>query len=91
MDTTPTHGIPIISTVFLDSILSAMIPPPDDDSRCLFAISLIYAIMNNTGINPCLLEAFSLKLVKVLTLLYLTCHLYFKRTMKRSIICIMSW
>jgi hypothetical protein len=63
-ETTPIHNLPIISSVFIDSILSAIIPSPNDDSRCLFAISLIYSIMYNEGINPHLLEAFSLQKIK---------------------------
>ena len=46
---TPLHDVPIKSTVFIDSVLSAIIPSPDDDSRCLFAISLLYAMTQNDG------------------------------------------
>ena len=66
MSVTPVHNVPIASTVFIDSILSAMIPPSNDDSLCLFAISLFYALIHNEGIDPRLLEAFSLKETKVM-------------------------
>ena len=46
---TPIHNVTVKSTVFIDSILSAMIPSPNDDSRCLLAISLIYSLVHNQG------------------------------------------
>lgn len=58
---TPIHAIPIKSSVFVDSILTAVIPGPNDDSKSLFAITLFYALVHNKGINPLLLEAFALK------------------------------
>ena len=66
MSVTPVHNVPIVSTVFIDSILSSMIPPSNDDSLCLFAISLFYALIHNEGVDPHLLEAFSLKETKVM-------------------------
>ena len=42
----------------------SMIPQSNDDSCCLFAISLVYAIISNDGIDGRLLEAFSLVKVK---------------------------
>ena len=62
---TPIHAIPIKSNVFVDSILTAVIPAPNDDSKSLFAITLFYALVHNKGINPLLLEAFSLKKCQV--------------------------
>ena len=49
MAVTPVHGVAVKSTVFIDSILSAMIPSPNDDTRCLLAISLIYSLVHNQG------------------------------------------
>ncbi|XP_019858541.1 PREDICTED: protein CLEC16A-like, partial [Amphimedon queenslandica] len=57
---TPVHSLPIISSQFIDSVLTSMIPQSNDDSSCLFAISLVYAIISNEGIDGRLLEAFSL-------------------------------
>ena len=77
MGSTVIHSIPIKSSVFLESVLSAIIPAPNDDSRCLFAISLFYAMLHNEGINPRLLEAFSLKHHKVSHVLYSLCVLLY--------------
>ena len=62
---TPIHAIPIKSSVFVDSILTAVIPGPNDDSKSLFGITLFYALVHNKGINSLLLEAFSLKKCEV--------------------------
>ena len=40
--------IPVVSTVFLDALMSAL-SVRSDDSRCLFAITLIYSLVRNEG------------------------------------------
>lgn len=49
MAVTPVHDVTVRSTVFIDSVLSAMIPSPNDDTRCLLAISLVYSLVHNQG------------------------------------------
>lgn len=46
---TSRHGIPIISTVFLDAVMGSL-SVRADDSRCLFSLCLLYAIMGNKGV-----------------------------------------
>jgi len=46
--------------MFLDALMSALCVRVDD-AKCLFALSLLYAMIRNEGIHPRLLEAFSLK------------------------------
>ncbi|XP_064406876.1 protein CLEC16A-like isoform X2 [Halichondria panicea] len=59
--TSPSHhgNIPVVSTVFLDALMSAL-AVRSDDSKCLFALALIYSLVKNKGVHPRLLEAFSL-------------------------------
>lgn len=57
---TPRHGIPIANTVFLDTLMGAL-SVRTDDARCLFTLCLLYAMTENKGIHPKLLEAFSLR------------------------------
>lgn len=44
----PHLGIPVASTVFLDTLMGAL-SVKNDDSRCLFALCLIYAMLQNKG------------------------------------------
>ena len=46
----PHLGVPIASTVFLDALMGAL-SVRNDDSRCLFALSLIYAMLQNEGMG----------------------------------------
>ncbi len=48
--TSPSHhgNIPVVSTVFLDALMSAL-AVRSDDSKCLFALALIYSLVKNKG------------------------------------------
>lgn len=45
---TPRHNLPITSTIFLDALMNSL-SVRTDDQRCLFALCLLYALIQNKG------------------------------------------
>lgn len=44
----PRHGVVVSSQMFLDALMSALCVRVDD-AKCLFALSLLYAMIRNEG------------------------------------------
>eukprot|EP00731_Ephydatia_muelleri_P029429 Em0020g1073a len=56
----PRHGVPISDSSYRDAILKSL-AIHSADSRCFFSLFLLLSMLQNSGINPMLLEAFQLK------------------------------